>query len=114
MSPSVSPVISTSLQRLRTLILRSATPLPPAELGRQRLPQRRLLEPEQTPEAEDRLAADGEAIALGLLARGRRHGDRHAERGGVEGVGAAGQQQEQEQRGQRPARQAHRPGTLKV
>ena len=30
MSPSVSPVISTSLHRLRTLIRRSATPLPPA------------------------------------------------------------------------------------
>ena len=30
MSPSVSPVISTSLHRLRTLIRKSATPLPPA------------------------------------------------------------------------------------
>ena len=29
-------------------------------------------------------------------------------------VGAAGQQEDQEQRGQRPARQLHKPGTAKV
>jgi len=54
------------------------------------------------------------AVTLGGLTRGRRHRDRHAEGGGVEGVGAAGQDEDQEQRGQRPARQPHKPGTLKV
>ena len=38
---------------------------PAGELSRQRLPERRLLVPQQSPEAEDRLAADREAVALG-------------------------------------------------
>ena len=53
-------------------------------------------------------------VALGRLVRGRGHGDRNAERGGVEGLGAACQDEDQEQRGQRPARQRHKPGTEKV
>ena len=44
-----------------------------AELRGQRLPQRRLLDPEHAPEAVDGVAGDGEALALRGLAGGRRH-----------------------------------------
>src|SRR6188472_1717526 len=85
-----------------------------AELSGQRLPQGGLAELDQAPEAEDGPAAHLELIALGGLARGRGQGDGYAEGGGVESLGAAGQQEDQEQRGQRPARQLHKPGTAKV
>ena len=57
MKPSVSPVMSTSLERLRTLIRRSATPAAAGELRGQRLPERGLLERDDPPEAEDGVAA---------------------------------------------------------
>ena len=74
-----------------------------------------LLEVRQQARGNEARARGGDiAVALGRLASGRSHGDRHAECGGVESVGAAGQVEDQEQRGQRPARQLHKPGTAKV
>ena len=85
-----------------------------SELSGQRLPQGGLPVSQQSPEPEDRLAAHPEAVSLGRLPRRRGDGGGNAQRGGVEGVGAASRQEDREQHGQRPAGQPHKPGTRKV